>query len=166
MGEAHGSASEGEEVLLYHPFVGPGYDPERGVLRAAPDEELLVVINYAWFDAHKREPIDTHMVRVFESLCSDPHPGYVGGSIIIYAEDAWTMSAWRDEESILRFYGSQAHAAAIDAALPSVFHTRPARLKVAAREVPLSWERAKQLCMNLIPDPKVSRRGLHRDRSL
>lgn len=158
------AAAEPGELLLYRPFEGPGYDPARGVFVVDPDHELILVINYAWFDPAKREPVDAYMVSVFDSLCRDQHPGYVGGSIVIEVDEAWTMSAWRDEDSIVRFYRSSAHSKAIDAALASVFHTRPARLKVAARDVPLDWAHAKQLCSRLSADPNISRRGLHLDR--
>lgn len=158
-----GEIQPGETVI--HPFAGPGYDPLHGVIGSAPDDEVLIVINYAMFDPRKREPVDTYMLRVFESLGRGVHPGYIGGSIILGFDDAWTMSAWRDEDSIVAFYGSKAHSEAMAAALPSVEDTRPARLSVPAREVPLRWEHAQALCLKLGSTPGVSRRGLHRDRS-
>lgn len=156
-----GSIQPGEEVE--YPFCGPGFDPENGVI--GEEGEVFVVINYAIFDQAHRAAVAEHMLRVLESLSEGHHPGYIGGSVIVGYDDAWTMSAWRDEASVVAFYGSSVHREAMQVVLPFVEETLPARTKVAARDVPLSWSAAKALCLNLAPNPAVSRRGLHHDHS-
>ena len=164
VGSSTSDKNEGQHERFY-PFVGPGYDPNSGVLDAEPGDEIIIVINYAEFDPKLRKPVDTNMVHVYEGLARGDAPGYIGGSIILGFDEAWTMSAWRDEPSIVAFYSSPAHTQAIERSLPSVFFTRPARLRVPAREVPLDWGRAKAVCAQLGPDPQILRRGLHRDHS-
>ncbi|MEO1118461.1 MAG: hypothetical protein AAFX75_11340 [Pseudomonadota bacterium] len=83
-----------------------------------------------------------YVENVEESLPASP--GYVGFSkrMVLFGNDAWTMTVWKDEASLERFVRSDAHQIAIRNAFVALESARFARVEMAADDAPLSWEQA------------------------
>lgn len=127
------------------PFRGPGYDLWRGPRDLDPDSRVVVSLTHATLKPGRRAPFDEHTRRVIAAIAGQP--GLVGYSVRLRlgGEEAWTMTVWRDEESRARFVASPVHAEAMAAGLPSLERVRFRRLVLAAREIPLDWQRAEVL---------------------
>lgn len=71
-------------------------------------------------------------------------PGFVGFTkrMVLFGNEAWTMTVWKDESSLERFMRSDAHQSAIRNAFVALESARFARVEMAADEAPLSWEQA------------------------
>lgn len=115
--------------------------PYRSTGVAAPDE-VVVAITQASVDPAQRRLFDTQLDRVVGLL--PKQPGLVGWSLRkeLFGTEAWTLTAWTDEAARAAFVADPVHAAAIRASAPAVTGTRFARVRVAAKEMPLGWERA------------------------
>lgn len=75
------------------------------------------------------------------------YPGYIGGSIRkeIFGNKGWTMSVWKDEESLEKFVYGDRHQAAIEEGSPALIKTKFARIKVKRKDIPLSWDKVEEL---------------------
>lgn len=73
--------------------------------------------------------------------------GYLAGSIRreIFGSNAWTMTVWKDEDSIDNFIYSQEHERAMKEGAPAVKKGRFFRIRKQWRELPLAWEEAINL---------------------
>ena len=125
------------------PFRGPGVRSDGGVV-ADGDEPVIVALTYAVL-SDDRGPFDEYIWYVAEEM--DSHAGLVGFSIgkRIFGNDVWTMSVWKDEDSLQRFVQSDRHQQAIQAAGSAIVSLQTRQLEMAASEVPLTWERAFEL---------------------
>ena len=94
------------------PFSGPGRTPEGG--------SVYVAVTNAVLHPDKRRAFDEHTRRVVASLPS--HNGYLGHSVRgrILGNEVWTMTVWRDEESLDAFGESPVHRTAIREGLGGV----------------------------------------------
>lgn len=93
-------------------------------------------------DRASRRLFFDYVADVEESLPASP--GYVGFSkrMVLFGNEAWTMTVWKDEASLKRFVRSEAHQNAIRNAFVALESARFARVEMAANEAPLSWEQA------------------------
>ena len=127
-------------------FQGPGYDRRKGVTLPGEDR-LLVGLTKAVLrdDGALRSTFWDYVFKVADSL--PEQPGFVGYSLRreIFGKQAWTMTVWSDEASLIAFVESDLHQAAIRDALGALACVRFARLEIARAEVPISWERALAL---------------------
>lgn len=69
-------------------------------------------------------------------------PGLVGHAkrMELFGDQAWTVSVWQDEASLLAFVQSTAHRRAMAEAGDSFIDARFARLKVSRSSLPLPWD--------------------------
>lgn len=115
---------------------------------AAPSDErgdtVFVSVTHAVVKEHRasRRLFFDYVAIVEESLPTSP--GYVGFSkrMVLFGNDAWTMTVWQDEASLERFVRSEAHQNAIRNAFVALESARFARVEIAADDAPLSWEQA------------------------
>ena len=128
------------------PFRGPGYDRGSGVTVAGNNTVIVSLTNAVLHDDGKlRDTFDRYVEQVVDSL--EGREGLVGYSLRrqLLGNEAWTMTVWRDENSLRQFVNSGPHQAAIREAFPSLKSARFARVEVSRDEIPISWERAEQL---------------------
>jgi len=57
----------------------------------------------------------------------------------LLGDEAWTVTAWRDEESLRAFVQSEVHTEAMATAANSFIDARFARVAVPAERLPLPW---------------------------
>lgn len=71
-------------------------------------------------------------------------PGLVGYSMRLepFGTRVWTMTVWRDDESLAAFLTSQVHARAQKDGLPSLADGRFLRVRVTRADAPLAWDDA------------------------
>jgi heme-degrading monooxygenase HmoA len=121
------------------PFSGPGYSRSEGVTLPGAGETVVVAVTHAVVDNSKRGPFDEGTRRVDESLSS--LDGFIGRSLRIhlFGNEAWTMTVWRDEESLDAFVASTTHRRAIRDGMPALKSARFLRFRIPTREVPPSW---------------------------
>lgn len=76
--------------------------------------------------------------------------GYLGHSVRIglFADRAWTMTIWQDENSLKKFITGDTHKRAMKLGTSAIKSARFANVVVKRSEVPLSWEKAHQLLAN------------------
>lgn len=77
----------------------------------------------------------------------ESNPGFLGGSIRreIFGSRAWTMTIWKDEQSLENFVESREHERAMKEGGPAVRKAKFYRGKKMWKEIPLSWDIAEQL---------------------
>ena len=127
------------------PFVGPGYEPGRGVVDAEAGDTVVVALTTATLDSARRLAFDAHVSEVLRELPG--HEGLIGFSARkeLFGDRVWTMTVWRDEESLDRFVDSTVHRRAMSAGSPAMVSFRSRSLEVPVDEVPLAWGRAIEL---------------------
>lgn len=105
---------------LATPFAGPGYDPKRGVTLTGTGDTVIIGITNAVLRPFKRTAFDDYTRQVLKSLPAND--GYVGHSVRsrIFGNEVWTMTVWRDEQSLDAFVRSDRHRAAIREGLAGV----------------------------------------------
>lgn len=124
-------------------FRGPAFDQERGLVDLDPDRVLFVAFTQGDIAPGSTRRFSEALRHVLADM--DAHDGLVGYSVRrqLFGARVWTMSAWTDRQALRRFLASSAHRAAVrDGGIPreSVVY---AFLEVPAREVPVTWPRAK-----------------------
>jgi heme-degrading monooxygenase HmoA len=109
-----------------------------------PDAPVIVALT----EAKLVPELDAHTVfwsrsrSVVMSLAE--RPGLVGYSMRLepFGTRVWTMTVWRDDESLAAFLASQVHARAQKDGLPSLADGRFLRVRVTRAEAPLAWDDA------------------------
>lgn len=124
---------------LAMPFSGPGYSRSAGVTLPDAGETVVVAITHAVMDGEKRGSFDEGTRRVDESLAT--RDGFIGRSLRtrVLGNEAWTMTVWRDEESMEAFVSSPVHRRAIREGMPALKSARFLRFTIPVGEVPPSW---------------------------
>lgn len=125
---------------LSTPFSGPGVES------SATDQQLIVGVTHATLpeDRDGRALFWAHVNKVEASL--PQQPGFVGFAkrAQVFGNQAWTLTFWHDEPSLLAFVRSPAHQAAIRDSATVLAGARFARFTVSADELPIDWTRALQ----------------------
>ncbi|MDJ0779791.1 MAG: antibiotic biosynthesis monooxygenase [Gammaproteobacteria bacterium] len=123
------------------PFGGPGFDRERGVTAVAADERVIVALTHAVL-GERRQAFDRQVGLVADTLPSQQ--GLIAYSLRkeLLGNEAWTMTVWRDEESLQRFVRSSAHQQAIRSSAGELAAVRFSRFEVPASSLPLGWDEA------------------------
>ncbi|HEY6130053.1 MAG TPA: hypothetical protein VIW23_17910 [Candidatus Acidoferrum sp.] len=72
-------------------------------------------------------------------------PGLIGYSLEAkpFARKFWTLSVWRDEQSLRAFVGNQPHSRIMQVLAPHMDKTQFAQWTVEWRQIPLDWKTAK-----------------------
>jgi hypothetical protein len=109
------------------------------------DREVLVVFTHVVLgeDDSLNELFWRYTFQIEQSLSQAR--GVVGHSVRkkIFAEEAWTMSAWEDEQSMNEFVRSGLHAEAAVKAGGAISRVEYARMRVRISQLPLSWSVAE-----------------------
>lgn len=129
--------------VLATPFQGPGYDRETGIA-AKVQGPLVASVTYAKIrdDGDNRQVFFDYVERVEAIL--PQRKGFVGYSkrADFLGNEAWTLSVWKDKESLIAFLESDEHTHAVDKAMRTLEDGKFARLSVTPDELPVPWERA------------------------
>ncbi len=129
--------------VLATPFEGPGYSKGAG---PASDLEgpLIASVTYTLIrDTGNNRDIFFDYVEKLESALAE-QPGLVGFSrrADFLGNEAWTLSVWRDQESLLAFVNGPGHRRAVKEAWNTFENAKFARLEIHPDELPLQWDRA------------------------
>lgn len=128
---------------LATPFRGPGYSPSDGIdMTVATGDSVVVAITHARLDRAKKRLFFDEVDKIAATL--DQQPGFIGSSLRfrVLGNEAWTLTAWRDEDSLLDFVVSDVHQDAIDVGRPATTLERTHHFEVPITELPIPWERA------------------------
>ena len=129
--------------VVASPFEGPGFS-RSGALDDALEGPLIASVTYARIkdDGVSRRTFFANADAVEAAL--PQQPGFVGFSkrADLLGNEAWTLTVWRDRESLLAFVNGAVHRRAVQAAWDSFDDARFARLTIAAADMPLGWDRA------------------------
>jgi len=110
-------------------------------------DSLLVVITYAKTgeDSDKNSAFWDNVTRVYDSM--DSHSGLVGYSIRreLFGDQAWTITVWRDEESLRNFVSSKEHRQAMREGTGALADMAFARKQVSGGDIPIPWETAEAI---------------------
>lgn len=122
------------------PFRGPGL--ESGRVTGDGERTVVVSVTHAVLIPGEREAFDRYVRSLSELM--DEQPGLIGFSLRkeLFGDEAWTMTAWEDEASLVAFSRSPAHREAVEAARHGLRRARFRRVTIPASELPLSWDRA------------------------
>lgn len=126
------------------PFRGPGYMAGK-VTGVAPDQSVVVVLTNARVHQDRRAPFDLHTRKIVDSLPAQP--GLVGYSVRreLFGDEVWTMTVWKTDADRARFVSSDTHRTAMAAGAPALKSVRFSRVLLPAKDLPISWDRAKQI---------------------
>lgn len=124
-------------------FKGPGYSSGVGV--TLPGEgPVLVVLTEAELggDGDLNRQFWDHVGRIDKSMGNQP--GLIGYALRreLLGKKGWTMTAWRDRDSLMGFVYGVAHQDAMDATRKAPTRMVFAQIEVPRGEIPLSWDRA------------------------
>lgn len=134
-----------------HPFRGPGYDPDRGVVHPDVVGQVLVVITRGDIEAGGGRKFANELRAVLDSMHGQD--GLVGYSVRkeLLGSRVWTMSVWIDRVSVERFVNSPAHARAMaQGGIPRAPFVA-AYTQIDVSRVPLSWREAERLLQTRTP---------------
>lgn len=126
------------------PFRGPGFTAGK-VTSVAPDQDVVVVLTNARVHRALRGPFDAQTSKVVDSLPNQP--GLVGYSVRreLLGDEVWTMTVWKSEADRARFVASNSHRTAMIEGSPALKSARFSRVLLPAKDIPISWDRAKQI---------------------
>lgn len=128
------------------PFKGPGY-AAGAVTHPTPDDRVLVGLTYirTGDDSDKNRVFWDQVDNVYQNIAQQP--GLIGFSIRkeVFGNQGWTMSVWRDEQSLDQFVASPVHRQAMQEGLPALAQTAFLRFYVAKERIPLPWDEAEAL---------------------
>ena len=112
-----------------------GLPPEAPVIVALTEAKLVSELDaHTVFWSRSRD--------VVRSLAD--RPGLVGYAIRLepLGTRVWTMTVWRDDESLAAFLAACVHMRAASEAMPALADARFARVRVTRAEAPLAWDDA------------------------
>jgi heme-degrading monooxygenase HmoA len=126
------------------PFRGPGFDDDVGALAEVP-QSVVVAITAGRIEAGGASAFAARLDEVLAALPAND--GLVGFSVRreLFGDRIWTLSAWRDDDSLDRFLASPEHVRAVrEGGVPrsSVVFVRVPLPKAL---LPLSWPQAERL---------------------
>ena len=128
-------------------YLGP---PFKAVEQFAivPSDRLVVVgiTHVSLGDENKKNTVFwDYTNQVIKSL--PENKGYLGHKLRkkLFADEAWTMTIWEDEDALNRFVRSSQHGMAMGKGLPAVKSARFVRLLLPRAQTPLDWDIAEQM---------------------
>ena len=142
-----------EPNLAASPLMGPGYNPEMGLLDPVADSYVAHTTQiYVREDDPSAAEFDEHVNTIVEelmqsegliaySLGGDPTCGF-----------ARTLGVWRDEESMLAFAFSDAHVAAMVVASSLALTDRVTHWDITADDLPDLWTQALEQIEGIQPN--------------
>lgn len=126
-------------------FNGPKFDRATKTLKVDPDKEVVLALTNAKLTRGKRGGFDSRSKQIFENLKN--HEGYIGGmvKVEIFGDEVWTMTVWETEDDLKKFVNSSQHMDAMYMTNQAMKQFRHLNVKVLAKELPYSWEKAQEL---------------------
>lgn len=114
---------------------------KRGVA-VAPTDVVVVAVTYARYRPDQAAEFWRLTNAVQDSLPGQA--GYVGHRLRrrLFANEAWTMTVWKDAQALEAFVSSPAHRTAMRATARLVEDAGFARFEVRGADLPLGWEPA------------------------
>jgi heme-degrading monooxygenase HmoA len=109
------------------------------------DESIVIVALTQVETGFNPINLATFWSRVMDVRSSlDTNPGYLGGSIRrqLIGSKAWTMTVWKDSDSLDDFIYSKTHEKAMKDGAPAVNKSIFYRIKKKWKEIPIDWETA------------------------
>jgi heme-degrading monooxygenase HmoA len=130
---------------ISRPLQGPGFASSGDRLNGDQERIVLIAITNAYLDRSTRKPFDEKTQELYKNLNS--FEGYLGGSIRLrlLGKEVWTYTVWENEEALVRFTNSRDHLDAIYRNDQSIQKMRSMRIKILAKEIPISWDQVEQL---------------------
>ena len=129
--------------VLATPFEGPGFSKRGG---PAPDLEgpLVASVTYAVIsdEGDNRKVFFDYVEKVEAALVDQPGLVAYSRRADFLGNEAWTLTVWRDRESLQAFVNGGEHRRALKEAWDTFDDAKFARLEVQPDELPLSWDRA------------------------
>lgn len=128
-----------------HPFRGPRYDRERGVVNVAAGRLLVVAITQGDVAGGGGRQFNNALRAVLDGM--DAHEGLVGYAVRrqLFGSRVWTMSVWTDHASLRKFLASPDHRSAVENGKIPRASLVSAQVEVPAEQVPFTWSRAKAI---------------------
>ncbi len=131
-------------VMLSACTISTPYKSMPAMDKLPATQPVIVVVTYA--------NVGTDRGRFYENVwlvadSMDRQPGLLGYSLRreLFGHQAWTMTAWQDQQSIASFASSGIHQQAIDTSYASLNAVRFARFETTLDELPLDWDTALEL---------------------
>jgi hypothetical protein len=119
--------------------------PFRRFESVSPDAQVIVTLSVVEHRKGQRKPFFEHTKRVLADLPNQS--GLVGYSFRfqLIGNRAWTMTAWKDEASRVRFSKSPLHLDAVRNSSKTAQNMRFTSVTVPASSLPMSWDEAIRL---------------------
>lgn len=120
---------------------------DRGGDHCQSAETVIVGLTHATLgeDSSKNEKFREHTRKVADIVQS--LEGNLGYSLRrqIFGKEAWTISLWKDEDSLQEFMRHPVHREAMKEGGPAMARARFATVEISCSELPISWDRALEL---------------------
>ena len=130
-------------LLLAGCAIGPPFRTQSALQNFQDDDLVVVGLTKAvrGKDARKNKLFWDNTMAVIDSLKRGEHPGLLGHAVRveILGKASWTMTVWKDEESLNNFVRSPIHQKAIREGFAALKDAKFARVKRAVKDIPLSW---------------------------
>lgn len=114
---------------------------------APPEATATIGLTHAVLgdDDEKNDIFWDNADKVVDSL--PQQAGYLGHRLRfkIFGGEVWTMTVWKDEQSLKNFMYGDAHHTAIQEGFAALKYFQGATITVKRSEVPISWDRAEQI---------------------
>jgi heme-degrading monooxygenase HmoA len=128
-------------------YLGPPFEAVDQFAVVPSDRSVVVGITHVTLgDEHEKNNVFWDYTRqVINSL--PEHQGYLGHKLRkkLFADEAWTMTVWEDEDALDLFVRSSRHGMAMGKGLPAVKSARFVRLILPRAQTPLDWDIAEQM---------------------
>ena len=112
-----------------------------------PDATVAIGLTHAVLgdDDEKNDIFWDNADKVVDSLLQQA--GYLGHRLRfkILGGEVWTMTVWKDEQSLKNFMYCDAHHTAIQEGFAALKYFQVATITVKRSEVQISWDRAEQI---------------------
>lgn len=128
-------------------------DPSIAADRQA-DQPVVLVLTRVVVDPERRAEFDRQNRRVLASM--GQQPGLLGHAVRkqLFGNEAWTLSAWANDEARAAFMRSAVHQEAIAKSMPALVSVELKRLTLPRKDLPRDWDAV----LRLLDEPE-GRRG-------
>jgi heme-degrading monooxygenase HmoA len=129
--------------------MGPAYNEDEGKLNLPSDQIVILALTNAKLIREKRDGFDDRSREIYENL--NENPGYLGGRIrvVILGDEVWTMTVWKDKESLAKFVNGRRHLDAMYMTNQAMSYFRSTSIEVLAKDVPHSWDQIENILENI-----------------
>jgi hypothetical protein len=113
---------------------------------AAPENgrEYVALLSYLPLNKWRAMPkFMRYVYQIWRQLADSE--GLIGYSLDanVPSREFWTLSVWEDEESLMRFVGTNPHGRVMTDLIPHMGQTKFIQWRVSGSDIPLNWEEAR-----------------------